>query len=300
MAKLIGQLAEIVAFAHSQTPPIVHRDLKPANVLVEKAANGELRLRIADFGIGAVAATQAIDVSRRGTVSADRVTTAARGACTPLYASPQQQRGEAPDPRDDVFALGVIWYQMLTGDLNAGAPSGMQWMKELHSRDVMADRIQLLAECVESQSDYRIPTARALLTKIQKQGIPSNQTIPSEQHYDDNNRIDMGTIRSEGIVHVFPNVYYGVPGWFFPKRVAEGELTIYESHMELRGENHVFVFKNIRSVFLLDNNMVSVRYGDTSKPLEALFARQGFWHRFYWFGRQNHDLFAYIQQLINK
>src|SRR5207253_11235524 len=43
------------------------------------------------------------------------LSTSLRGAHTPIYASPQQVRGEAPDPRDDVHALGVIWYQLLTG-----------------------------------------------------------------------------------------------------------------------------------------------------------------------------------------
>ena len=44
------------------------------------------------------------------------------GAYSPLYASPQQMKGEKPDPRDDVYALGVIWHQLLTGDLTSPAP----------------------------------------------------------------------------------------------------------------------------------------------------------------------------------
>ena len=92
-----------LAHLHGLSPPIVHRDIKPANVLID--ANGSPRL--ADLGIGAVAAPQAATVQ----------TTAMRGACTPLYASPQQMRGEPACPRDDVFALGVVWYQLLTGEL---------------------------------------------------------------------------------------------------------------------------------------------------------------------------------------
>src|SRR5262249_12362256 len=56
-ARLMHQLAGIVAYAHRLSPPIVHRDLKPANVLLEPTKGGA-RLRIADFGIGGVAAAQ--------------------------------------------------------------------------------------------------------------------------------------------------------------------------------------------------------------------------------------------------
>ena len=57
-----------------------------------------------------------------------------RYACTPIYASPQQERGDDPDPRDDVFALGVIWYQLLLHNLTrstrpgwAGARNSAPW-----------------------------------------------------------------------------------------------------------------------------------------------------------------------------
>src|SRR5262249_12975458 len=55
-ARLVRELAGIVGFAHRLSPPIVHRDLKPANVLVQPAAGGGFSLRVADFGIGGVAA----------------------------------------------------------------------------------------------------------------------------------------------------------------------------------------------------------------------------------------------------
>jgi eukaryotic-like serine/threonine-protein kinase len=115
-ATLIVRLAEAVGFAHFQSPPIVHRDLKPANVLVQPTSDGKFRLRVADFGIGGIAFGQVTEKTRRGTQGPGTMLTAVRGSYTPLYASPQQMRGEAPDPRDDVYALGVIWYQLLTGE----------------------------------------------------------------------------------------------------------------------------------------------------------------------------------------
>src|SRR5262249_45470960 len=73
---------------------------------------------------GSVAALPALKQSRLGTTTrGDLLASSLRGAHTPLYASPQQVRGDAPDVRDDVHALGVIWYQLLTGDLGSGPPA---------------------------------------------------------------------------------------------------------------------------------------------------------------------------------
>ncbi len=146
--RLVLQLAQVVGFAHRLSPPIVHRDLKPANVLLQRTPAGDFVLRVTDFGIGGVAALPALEQARQGTTTrGDLLGTALRGSHTPLYASPQQMRGEPPDPRDDVHALGVIWYQLLTGDLNSGPPTGL-WADELEEMGVGRDLVRLLGACV--------------------------------------------------------------------------------------------------------------------------------------------------------
>ena len=64
--RLIHELADIVAFAHQLHPPIVHRDLKPANILLQPSGDGTVRARVADFGIGGIAARQAREQATRG------------------------------------------------------------------------------------------------------------------------------------------------------------------------------------------------------------------------------------------
>jgi formylglycine-generating enzyme required for sulfatase activity/serine/threonine protein kinase len=145
------ELAATAGHFHRLNPPLVHRDLKPANILVQALADGTLRLRVADFGIGGVAAQQALERTRTAPTRA--LTASLRGACTPLYASPEQQRGERPDPRDDVYALGVIWYQMLTGDLTA-FPAG-DWQNELLELGAPPAAVNLLASCVARKVDRR-------------------------------------------------------------------------------------------------------------------------------------------------
>jgi serine/threonine protein kinase len=164
--QVIARLAAIIGTAHRLDSPIVHRDLKPANVLVQRAAGGELVLRVTDFGIGGVAALPAILNSRQGTtVRGEVLGTTLRGAHTPLYASPQQMRGDPPDLRDDVHALGVIWYQLLTGDLASGAPTGL-WADELEDAGLSRDLVRLLGACVAARPERRPADAAALAARL--------------------------------------------------------------------------------------------------------------------------------------
>jgi serine/threonine protein kinase len=158
---LMQHLAEIVAFAHRLQPPIVHRDLKPANILVTGEDTAAYALKVTDFGIGGLASGQAIAQTRLGG-RVPSLLTALRGAHSPLYASPQQVRGDRPDPRDDVYALGVIWYQALTGDLTAGRPGGARWLRRLTEQGMSPALLDLLGACFEDSPADRPPDAAAL------------------------------------------------------------------------------------------------------------------------------------------
>jgi serine/threonine protein kinase/lipoprotein NlpI len=163
--RIVWEIASIVGFAHRLDPPIVHRDLKPANILRHRNGSG-WQFKIADFGIGGVASQHALSHATRGTTRGQFLLSALRGACTPLYASPQQQRGEAPDPRDDVYALGVIWYQLLCGDLTLGRPGGTRWQKRLAEQGMSTALLDLLAECLEDAHADRPKDAAVLAEQL--------------------------------------------------------------------------------------------------------------------------------------
>ena len=93
------------------------------------------------------------------------LTTAVRGSGTFLYASDEQLQGNDPDPRDDIHALGVIWYQMLTGDLTKRRPGGTAWRRRFLERGMSAGLIELLGSCFEDQED-RPADAAVLAEKL--------------------------------------------------------------------------------------------------------------------------------------
>jgi tetratricopeptide (TPR) repeat protein len=178
-AQVVLRLAKAVGHAHRLEPPVVHRDLKPANILVQRTADNKVHFKIADFGIGGVAASQAIEqASRPGTGASQFLSTAVRGSYTPLYASPQQVRGAAPDPRDDVYSLGVIWHQLLTGDPTAGRPGGGRWKLKLAEQGVPPQMAELLEACFEDDPADRPADARVLEERLATVLAPARPPVP--------------------------------------------------------------------------------------------------------------------------
>lgn len=100
-ARLQLFLQVLDAVAHAHRSGIVHRDLKPANVLVTE----EGQVRLVDFGIAKLMQPHV----------GETLTRPGEGPLTPRYAGPEQLRGEAVSPATDVYALGIMLYELLAG-----------------------------------------------------------------------------------------------------------------------------------------------------------------------------------------
>jgi serine/threonine-protein kinase len=107
------QALDAIAAAHQLG--IVHRDLKPANLFLARRPDGSRRVKVLDFGISKMTTTAA---SAMGTKNHRRYTKATRSLGTPAYMPPEQITDSASvDPRADIWALGAILYELVTGQM---------------------------------------------------------------------------------------------------------------------------------------------------------------------------------------
>jgi len=104
---LLLEAAEALEAAHRVG--VVHRDLKPENLFVTRLADGRQRLKIVDFGLAKMSELE------RPRVPGQKLTRTGTIFGTPKYMSPEQGMGKPADPRSDVYSLGCIGYEMLTG-----------------------------------------------------------------------------------------------------------------------------------------------------------------------------------------
>jgi serine/threonine protein kinase len=169
------EACEAVAEAHALG--IVHRDLKPANLFLERRASGAVSVKVLDFGIARFLA---------GHVDAGAGETGLTGSQSfvgsPAYISPEQlTTPEDVDTRADVWALGVILYEMLAGSQPFKAPTlALTCTKILQGpapplprSDVPPELLEALARALEKDRELRFATVLELGTALAAHGSPA-------------------------------------------------------------------------------------------------------------------------------
>ena len=144
---IVPPVCEALQFAHEHG--IVHRDIKPENLLLDKDG----RVKIADFGIAKMLGE--IDAS---TPSVPNFT----GVGTPQYMAPEQGKAGRVDHRVDIYSLGVVLYELLTGELPA---ANLQPPSRRVQIDVRLDEIVLRA--LETKPEMRFQTAGEFRTQVE-------------------------------------------------------------------------------------------------------------------------------------
>ncbi len=152
-AEIARQAARGLAAAHQRR--LVHRDVKPSNILLE---NQTLRVRITDFGL-ARAMDSDVELTRTGDTPG-----------TIPYMSPEQARSAPVDARSDIFSLGLVLYEMLTGERVFRGTSAAAVLEQVRSyqeplgprlvnREVPRDLETITLRCLAKEKDRRYQTA---------------------------------------------------------------------------------------------------------------------------------------------
>lgn len=155
---IVPQICDALQFAHDRG--VVHRDIKPENILLDRHGT----VKIADFGLAKLIGGDAPDLS---------ITSEHDVMGTPHYMAPEQvEQPLAVDHRADIYSLGVVFYQMLTGELPLGrfAPPSRKVLI-----DVRLDEIVLRA--LEKEPERRYQQASGLRTEVESIAATSPRSV---------------------------------------------------------------------------------------------------------------------------
>ena len=166
-----AHVAVALGVAHRRA--VIHGDVKPANVLI----TNENRVKLTDFGMARLASHSGADSSLKG---------------TPAYWCPEQILGRAQDARSDIFSLGVVLHEMLTG-INPFAGDSLQTTCNLvlsskplspsHTNPSLPSALdEIVTSCLTKEPQFRMQSAEALADKLfpfARRVIPPAQAAPA-------------------------------------------------------------------------------------------------------------------------
>jgi len=202
---LAQQVCAALEIAHASD--VVHRDLKPGNILVETTPDGQERARVCDFGMAKVLRGDPSD-------SLNMLTEQNMVFGTPEYMAPEQARGDEVDARCDVYAMGVMLYEMLTGEppFRYDTPIGVMTAHLVEEPRPPSSRVPgritpaleavVLHALAKKRAD-RYPTAAALAGALESaierpSDVASTRPEPAPRA----SGIDLGTRDTEHALHI--------------------------------------------------------------------------------------------------
>jgi serine/threonine-protein kinase len=180
VGRLLSQICEVLQAAHNAG--IIHRDLKPSNLMVADPDTPYERIKVMDFGLATML----------GTKSLHDAASAEYAVGTPAYMCPEQVRGEEMDHRGDLYSVGIMLYEMLTGQLPFSSRSTMELLlaqatevppgfAEVGAADAVPPAVEEVILCCLAKDPVQRPqSARELAERYERAvlGDPERPAAP--------------------------------------------------------------------------------------------------------------------------
>lgn len=243
-AVLVAQIAAAVADAHSIG--VLHNDLKPSNILVfprgpasasdiaGASTTERWQVRVVDFGIASLSdlgLLQALEITDHGEFLAEPAHNSPRSPRgSPLYAAPELRRdGAQPDTRADVYALGVILFQVLSGDFSAPVAPG--WQKHVLDPLLRTD----IENACNLDPDLRTSSAAAFATNLKRlpdrRGKAEREEQDARRRLHDEQELMRARARRPWVAATIAALVLGILGtsWFFYRAAQQRNQAIARS-----------------------------------------------------------------------
>jgi len=163
------QISEALKVAHQKG--VIHRDLKPQNILVDSSG----KVYVTDFGVAK--SVEVMEDSAPGIIIG-----------TIQYISPEQAKGEKADPRSDLYSLGIIIYEMLTGEKPFKAETYTGYIqKHIHEKPPLPSKInpnipvyleKIILKCLEKNKEHRYQEAQQIISDIESEKVATRPIFP--------------------------------------------------------------------------------------------------------------------------